>query len=133
MNYEDKMNLINSLRPEKKDELLLRIIRGETVDITQDEDLFFQVNKDRVSLDQFTNRSKYETEAEIMKQNKQFLTDPVYGKTQGGKFRYLGDIPAEIFFSRPEFSNKLDRKERDANIRKFLNEYHVFRAGDKRV
>lgn len=133
MNYEEKMNLLAWVRPEKKDELLLRIIRGEKVDITKDEDLFYQVNKDRVSLDEFVNRDKFITEAELMKQNKQILDDPVYGKSKGKKFRYLGDIPAEVYFSRPEFSPLLDKKERDNNVRKFLNTYTVFKAGDKRV
>ena len=133
MTYEQKMHLLQACKPEKKDALLMRILRGETVDITKDEDLFFQVNKDRVSLEQFTNRDKFKSDAQAMKWAKQNMHDPSKGKTKGNKMRWLGDIPSEIYFSRPEFSPLLPKHEREKNIRKFLNQFPVFKAGDKLV
>ena len=133
MDYEIMQQVLANCRPEKKDELMLRILRGEKVDITQDSDLFYQINKDRVSLDEFTNRDKFKAAAEDMKRQKKHMYDANYGTSQNKKLRWLGDIPPEIYFSRPEFSPLLSREERTANIKKWLNTYHVFKAGDKRV
>lgn len=133
LSYEQKMLLLSRCRPERKDELLLRIWRGETVDITKDEDMFYLVNKDRMSLAAYTDRDKYKIDAKGMKLSKEGLHDTAYGKSKGKKLRWLGDIPEEIFFTRPEFSPSLDKKERDVNIRKWLNSHPVFRAGDKKV
>lgn len=133
MTYEEKMRLLAQCRPEKKDLLLARILKGEKVDITQDSDLFYQINKDRVTLEEFTNRDKFKAEANAMKYQKQGLYDKNHGKFKQGKGRWLGDIPAEIFFSRPEFSPQLTKEERLKNIKKFLNDFPVFRAGDKQL
>lgn len=133
LTYEQRMDFLSRVRPEKKDELLLRILKGQKVDITQDSDLFYQVNKDRVSLTEFTNRDKFKAAAEGMKKDKQVMNDPRYGVSKGGKFRWLGDIPPEIYFSRKEFSPMIAKEERDANIRKWLNQFPVFKAGDKQV
>lgn len=133
MNYEQKMNLLANLKPEKKDMILARILKGERhVDITGDEDLFYQVNKDRVSLDEFTERDKYKLAAEDMKIAKQTILDTQHGVSKGKKMRWLGDIPSEIFFSRKEFQTG-DKKEREKNIRNWLNKFSTFRAGDKQV
>lgn len=130
-NYEEKMKALSECKPENKDLLLYRILKGERhVPITGDEDLFYQVNKDRVSLDEFTDRDKFKAAAEATKQTKAGMYD-ASGKSKDKKMRWLGDIPAEIFFSRPEFSPLLPKEERAANIRKWLNEYNAFRAGDK--
>jgi hypothetical protein len=133
MNYEEKMRMLKNAKPDKKDVLLTRLMRGEKVDITQDADLFYQVNKDRVSLDEFTQRDKFKQEAENVRIQRQNLFDTHHGQTRGKKMRWLGDIPAEIYFSRKEFSPMLSREERTANIRKFLNTYPQFKAGDKRL
>src|ERR1700719_1555284 len=102
LSYEAKMRLLQICKPEKKDEMLMRLWKGETINITQDEDLFFQVNKDRVSLDEFTNRDKFKESAEDFKKLKAH-TDANH-MSKGTKLRHIGDIPPEIFFSRPEFS-----------------------------
>lgn len=122
-------------KPEKKDILLLKLLRGETIDVTKDEDLFFHVNKDRVTLEQFTNREKFRADAEDMKWMKKGMYDPKHGKLRNGMSgRWLGDIPAEIYFSRKELSDpNIPKHERLKNIKKFLNEFPVFRAGEKRV
>lgn len=134
MNYEAKMQALAQCVPEAKDMLLLRIIRGEKhVPITGDEDLFYSVNRDRVSMEEFTERDKFKQAEKAVKQFKQTLYDPMYGRSKNKKLRLLGEIPAEIYFSRKEFSPTLDKKERDTNIRKWLNQYHTFRAGDKQV
>lgn len=133
-NYEEKMKALSECRPENKDLLLMRILRGErSVPITGDEDLFYSVNRDRVSMEEFTERDKFKHAEKEVKQFKQNLHDPMYGRTKNKKLRLLGEIPAEIYFSRKEFSPTLDKKERDANIRKWLNKYHTFRMGDKQV
>ncbi len=133
MEYEEMQKRLAQCVPEKKDELLLRILKGEKVDITQDSDLFYLINKDRVSIDEFTNRDKFKAAAEDMKRHKQHIYDTHYGKSRNNKLRWYGDIPTEIWFSRPEFSPLLDKKERDNNIRKFFNKFPMFRAGDKQV
>lgn len=133
MTYQQRMELLARCKPEYKDILLMKLIKGERIDITKDEDLFYQVNKDRVTLEQFVNRDKFKQQANNVKMQKEYLHDPRMGKTKGGKFRWLGDIPDEVYFSRPEFSPTLPKEERLANIKKFLNMFPTFRAGDKRL
>lgn len=131
MNYEEKMKALSECRPEYKDILLMKILQGETVDITKDADLFYQVNKDRVSLSEFTERDKFKAAADAMKLEKSLGFDTA--KSKQGRMRRIGDIPAEIFFSRPEFSPNLPKDERDRNIRKFLNEFNTFRVSDHTI
>lgn len=130
LDYEAKMKMLQNIRPENKDIYLLKIFRGEEVDITKDEDLFYQVNKDRVSLDEFTNRDKFKESAEDMKKMKQNI-DPNHKSAQGMKL--IGEIPPEIYFSRPEFSPLLPKEERTRNIKKWLNANSVFKIGDKQL
>lgn len=129
IDYEAMQRVLAQCRPEAKDILLARILRGETVDITKDEDLFYQVNKDRVSLHQFTNRDKFKESARDFKKTKD-IVDPSH-KSPGSHMRLIGEIPAEIYFARPEFS-PLD-PNRAKNIKKWLNEFPAFRLGDKQV
>lgn len=128
MNYEDKMKMLANCKPEYKDILLMKILKGEVVDITKDADLFYQINKDRVSMDEFTNRDKFKASAEDMKRMKSMI-DPNHKSKKGMKL--IGEIPPEIYFSRPEFSPDLPKEERDRNIRKWLNTYNVFKISDK--
>ena len=128
--YEEKMKMLANCKPEYKDILLARILRGETVDITKDEDLFYQVNKDRVSLDEFTNRDKFKASAKDMKRMKSHI-DPNHKSASGMKL--IGEIPPEIYFSRPEFSASLPKEERARNIKKWLNTHTVFRIQDKQI
>lgn len=130
MDYEEMQTRLSQIRPEKKDIYLARLLRGETIDLTKDEDLFFQVNKDRVSLNEFTERDKFKRSAEDMKRMKSNI-DPNH-KSAGG-MRLIGEIPPEIYFARPEFSPTLSREERSRNIKKWLNTHSVFRISDKRL
>ena len=127
MSYEEKMKYLANCKPEKKDLLLYKIFKGETVDITKDEDLFYQVNKDRVSLDQYTNRDKFKASAEDMKRMKQGI-DPRH-RSPGSHMRLIGEMPPEIYFNRPEFA--AGNPDRAKNIKKWLNTYTDFRVGDK--
>ena len=134
MTYEERMRLLQWVKPEKKDELLTRIAKGEMVDITKDEDLFYQINVDRMSIDKAMDRNKYKQLAEDMKVVRQNLHDPMYGKTRSKTFkRYLGEIPDHIYFTHPWFSPMLSAEERSANIRKFFNLFPAFRAGSKEI
>jgi hypothetical protein len=130
LTYEQKMRLLSICKPEKKDQLLYRIWKGETVDITTDEDLFYTVNKDRVSLTEFTNRDKFKESAKDFKKMKEGI-NPDH-KSKAG-LRLIGEIPPEIYFSRPEFSPLLSKEERTKNIKKWLNEFNAFRLGDKEL
>lgn len=133
MNYEDKMRALANCRPEKKDILLLQLLQGHSIDLTKDEDLFYQINKDRVSMDQFVNRNKFKADAQAFKDVKEGLHDTRMGKTKGGN-RHLGDIPAEIYYARKELSDpSVPREERIKNIKKFFNDYPAFRTGDSRI
>jgi hypothetical protein len=134
--YEEKMRMLAWCKPEKKDRLLERIVRGErSVNIQDDEDMFFRVNVDRLPMaDQINRRvEKFSPLAEDMKEMKKYLADPVFGKTKNKKMRYLGEIPESIYFTHPWFSPLLPKEERDANIRRFFNEFPAFRAGDKKI
>lgn len=133
MTYEERQKAYYEAK--NKEDVLQRIMRGEkSVDITKSEDIFYQVNKDRVSIEQFTNRDKFKGIAADMKEFKRDLVDTKFGRTKGGHGRLVGVIPSEIFFARKELSDpKLSREEKNKNINKFFNEFPVFRAGDARL
>lgn len=132
MTYEEKMRILSQVKPEYKDIILARILKGERkVRITGDEDLFYSVNRDRVSLEEFTNRDKFKAAAEQTKLMREHLNDKTHGYNKSKKMKWLGDIPAEIFFSRPEFSPNLPKAQRDKNIRKFLNTFQAFKGPEK--
>lgn len=118
-----------------KEEILQRIVRGErSVDITKSEDIFYQVNKDRVSMDQFVNRDKFVGDAKFMHEYKRDLYDTDHARTKSKAMRQLGQIPAEIYFARKELSDpNLPREERLKNMKKFFNDFPSFRTGDKRL
>lgn len=125
MNYEQKARMMRWARPEKKDELLFRIWKGERVDITKDEDLFFQINRDRISMEKQMERDKYKPLANHMKETRKVLHN-VEGKTVEGHFRYKGEIPADIYFTHPWFSPTLSKEERQANIERFFRMFPDF-------
>jgi NMD protein affecting ribosome stability and mRNA decay len=133
LSYEQKMELLARVKPEYKDVLLLRLMKGERVDITKDEGLFYQINADRMSMEDFTNRDKFKHDAEAVKREKANILDTAHGVSRGKKMRWLGDIPAEIYFNRPEFSPLLPKAEREANIKKWFNMFPTFKAGDKKL
>lgn len=135
MDYEEKMKILANCKPEKKDMILLRILRGEKgIDITQDEDIFFQVNKDRMSMEQYVNRDKFIADAKFMHEYKRDLHDTTHARTKSKAMRELGQIPAEIYYARKELSDPMiPRHERLKNIKKFLNDFPAFRTGDKRL
>ena len=136
MTYEEKMAMIARVKPENKDKLLYRIWSGERkVNIQADEDLFFQLNADRMSMEDFVNKRahKFEGDAKAMDDIKDGLTDVKYGRSKGNKFRLKGHIPPEIYFTHPWFHPSLPREERDKNIARFFNMFPKFRAGEAQI
>jgi hypothetical protein len=131
MTYEERMQYLSRVRPEKKDILLLKLARGEKIDLTKDSDLFFQINADRMSMDDWMKQTKFDHHIKDMKEFKKTLNDG--GKTKEGKMRLIGEIPTDVFFQRPEFSPALPPHERAKNIKKFLNDNPVFKVSDKRI
>lgn len=129
LSYEEKMRVLQLCKPDQKDKFLAAWFRGDKSIPLEDEDLFFQVNKDRVSLDQFTERDKFKASAEDFKKVKASI-DPNH-KTKGSHMRLIGEIPPEIYFSRPEFGP--NEPNRAKNIKKWLNQFNVFRLGDKNL
>jgi hypothetical protein len=125
LNYEDKMRMLKWVTPTEKDKLLARLIKGETIDLHKDEDLFYQINIDRLPMEKVMNRDKYKPLAQHMKDTRTVL-HTVEGKTIGGHFRYKGEIPADIYFTHPWFSPTLSKEERDANIEKFFRMFPDF-------
>ncbi len=133
MTYEQRMKAYTEAK--NKEEFLQRFMHGQkSIDITKSEDIFYQVNKDRVSMDQFVNRDKFVDDAKAMHEFKRDLIDPKFGRTKSKHNRHLGDIPAEIYYARKELSDpNLPREERLKNIKKFLNDFPAFRTGDARL
>lgn len=131
MTYEERMKLLSFVKPENKDRLLLKLARGERIDLTQDSDLFYQINADRMSMEDWMKQDKFKHHIQSMKDLKSSMSDK--GKTKEGKMRLIGEIPLSVYYTRPEFSPKLPPAERARNIKQFLNENPVFRISDKRV
>jgi hypothetical protein len=134
MTYEERMRAHYS-KPSNADKILTRIVKGErSVDITGDEDIFYQVNKDRMTMAEFVNRDKFVEDAKSMKEYKKYLHDTDHGKTSSKSMRQLGQIPPEIYYARKELSDpQIPREERLKSIKKFLNDFPSFRTGDKRL
>lgn len=134
MTYEEKMEALARVKPENKDKYLLQLLQGKTIDLTKDEDLFYQVNKNNVSLEQFVSRDKFKADAEEMKVMRSNLVDGRLGMTEGKRMRLLGEMPAEIYYARKEFSDpNIPKEERAKAMKKFFNEFSAFRAGDRRI
>lgn len=131
MTYEARMRLLAVCRPEKKDLLLLKLAQGEVIDLTKDSDLFYHINADRMSMEEWMKQDKFQHHIQSMKDLKDSLSDK--GKTKEGTMRLIGEIPLSVYYTRPEFSPKLPPAERARNIKKFLNENPVFRISDKRI
>lgn len=135
MTYEERMRLLQYCRPDKRDILFARLLKGEQVDITKDSDLFYQINADRMSMDAFMDRNEFVEDAKEITNLKQTLKDTKYGKTgyKKGLKRWICDIPPKVWFTHPWFSPMLPKEERDANIRKWANMFPKFRIGEKEI
>lgn len=122
MTYEEKMRTLAWMKPDKKDEILHKIIRGDkSVDITGDLDIFNQVNIDRIPIDKILDRDKYKPIAEHAKHSREIMKN-------GQKLKYKGEIPLDIWLTHPWFSPLLDKKDRDANIEKFFRLFPRFKG-----
>src|SRR5258708_18503107 len=125
MTYEDRMRMLKWAKPTTKDKLLAKLLQGEKIDLHKDEDLFYQINMDRVSMEKHMSRDKYRPLANHMKETRKVLKN-IEGKTIEGHFRYKGEIPADLYFSHPWFSPTLSKEERTANIEKFFRMFPDF-------
>lgn len=131
--YEQRMKAYTEAK--NKEEFLQRWAHGQkSIDITHSEDIFYQVNKDNVSIEEFTNRDKFKADAAEMKEFKRDLYDTKFGTTKSKHGRLLGEMPAEIYYARKEFSDpNIPREERLKNMKKFFNDFPSFRIGDARL
>ena len=119
MSYEQKMRALRWAKPDTKDLLFAKLVRGETVDITKDEDLFFAVNRNHASIESQVEREKYRGITEHVKNSRGIMTG-------NKKMKYLGEIPMDLWLTHPWFSPNLPKKERDANIAKFFRMFPAF-------
>ena len=128
--YEETRRKLDAIKRDKQIEILARLLRGETVDLTKDEETFYAVNANKMDMEMFVSRDKFLPHAQqakaIREQNRSNN-----GFSAGKRFRHIGEIPANVFFSRAEFHES--NPNRDAAIRKFLNEFPAFRVVDKPV
>lgn len=106
-------------KPDKKDELFVRLMKGEKIDLHKDEDLFYHINRDRVSMEKQVERSKYDAIARHAKHAKEILRN-------GKRLRYKGEIPMDLWLTHPWFSPSLSKEERDANINRFFKMFPKF-------
>lgn len=138
MTYEERMmkqridSLANSISDDKL-KIWMNLLKYKKSDITTDQDIFFQVNADRMPMEDFVNKraSKFLSTKVAMRTMKEGLYDPNFAVSKEKKLRWKGDIPEEIWFTHPWFSPMLDKRERDQNINKFFNLFPEFRAGSK--
>lgn len=116
-----------------KVKIWMNLLKYKTSDITSDQDTFFHVNADRMSMEDFVNKraDRFEGDKNAIKYIKRGLVDQRYGETKDKHFRWLGDIPDIIWFTHPWFSPLLPKEERDKNIRRFFNLFPSFRMGEK--
>lgn len=129
--YEQKLAKIQAIKADKQLNLIAKLNRGETVDITKDEGLFYALNRNNVSMEQFVNRAKFDSDAQAVKELKKNLSNN--GWTKEKKMRLIGEIPANIYYSRKEFTPNQSKEDLNKNIKKFLNDFPQFRTVDKRV
>lgn len=125
MTYEEKMRMLSWVKPENKDILLTKLCMGQQIDLHKDEDLFYQINRDRIPMERSMNREKYRPIANHMKETRKVL-HTIDGKTKAGHFRYRGEIPADIYFTHPWFSPLLSNEERQKNIERFFKLFPDF-------
>lgn len=117
MNWEEKRRM----------HMLKDLLDGKTVDLSKDEELYFAAFGKQVSMDKFVQRDKFVADAERAKQIKS-LNGASNGYVANKKLRHIGEVPANIFLTRPEFHP--DNPDREKNIINFLNTYTQFRTVD---
>jgi hypothetical protein len=128
--YEVTRRKLDAIRQDKQVEIIARLMRGETVDIRKDEETFYAVNANKMDMEMFVSRDKFNEHAQQAKQIRE-ANRINNGFSPDHRFRHIGEIPANVWFSRKEFAP--DNPDREKNIKKFLNEFPAFRTVDKPV
>ena len=118
LTFEQKVAMLALSNSDKRKELLNRW--------AQDSELHFALEGKRMPMEEYMKQHKFAEDAKASKEIG--LNTKDHGWTAKKQQKLIGQIPASIFFGRPEFSFNLPAKERAANIRKFLNEYPAFKT-----
>ena len=134
LSYEQRMELLKHVKPENKDILLLKLMRGETIDLTKDADLFYQINlqEGRIPVSSLTNQDKFKEDAKAIHELKRDMHNS-NGMTKDKQMQWLGDIPEEIYWRDPRMCKNPDKQDRSKYIKQWFNDHPEFRAPDHRI
>ena len=111
----------------RRNHLLTKLLNGETVDLRDDEDLYYAAFGKKVSMDEFVNRDKFKQAIQQVRLTREGAQE-VKGWTKDKSMKHIGEIPANIFLSRPEFHP--DNPDRDKEIKKFLQQFPQFKVSN---
>lgn len=125
MSYEDKMRKKMWARLTPEEMALAPLLKGEKIDLTKNEQLFYQFNRDRIGIEKQVEREKYDPLAKDVSDLRQAVDNKGWTKDKTKKL--IGFIPNDIYFTHPWFSPNLSKKERDENIQKFFQMFPKFR------
>jgi hypothetical protein len=128
--FEERKRKLASINSSVRLQILAALLRGETVDLAKDPGLYYAAFGKKMDIDDLVNRVDKDRTDEI-NQAKMFrkLNHDNKGYTDKKSMRHIGEIPADIFFSRPEFHPS--NPNRAEEIRKFLIAYPAFKVVDK--
>jgi hypothetical protein len=119
MTFEQKIALLACSDGKKRAELLAKWEKT-------DDEIYYAFHGKDLPMEEFMKQERYKRDATAAKSDIKNLDNK--GWTKDKHMKLLAQIPAHIYFTRPEFSPYLDPKEREANIRKFLAQYPAFKV-----
>jgi hypothetical protein len=85
-------------------------------------------NGKTMPLDQYMKQDKFEAIAEQNKDVRKNMRNR--GWNQSKTQKHIAEIPADVFFNRPELNAHLPQKQFSENVHKFLKEFPAFKVSE---
>ena len=120
LTFEQKVALLALSSPQKKAELINRW--------KSDTEFHFGFNGSKMPLNQFMKQDKFRSAEAYAKHLKNNQRNKGWNRSKTQK--HIAEIPAEVFYKRPELNAHLPQKVFSENMRKFLQEYPGFKVSD---
>lgn len=119
LTFEDKIALLVMAKDQKaKAELIARW--------SNDPEFHFGINARTMPLAEYMKQGKFDATAKHAKELRKHLANRGWNKSKSG--RLIAEIPADVFYNRPELNAHLPQKVFKANIEKFLKEFPAFKV-----
>jgi hypothetical protein len=121
LTFEDKIALLVMARDKQaKADLIARW--------SNDPEFHYGFNAKTMPLEQYMQQDKFKAVAEQNKGVRKNMRNR--GWNQSKTQRHIAEIPADVFFNRPELNSHLPQKQFSENVRKFLRDFPAFKVSE---